>query len=179
MRRFYLHRRPRELRIQGTYRAIYRASMKGKGTTLRRLAAQQHVTTQTMRKYVKTIQRRLRWKDTRILQLDGKLFYLDLAAREAEIRKQVVPTRNHVELHAYINYSGQNGRNRIDLDIVVIVPKHQQAILAAVEEIRGLVEHRFSSKRLGSMLKFGTSSVTLESRSHFLYRHGQGEWHAF
>jgi len=176
---FYIHIRRRELRIQRTYRAIYRASLKGKGVTLRRLAAQQHVTIQTMRKYVKTIQRRLRRKDARVQLLDGKFFYLHLPTREAEVRRSVVPTRNDVELHSYINYSGENGRNRIDLDVVVIVLKNQQAILAAVEEIRGLVEHRFNSKKLASMLKYGTSPVTLQSRNHFLYRHGQGEWHAF
>lgn len=89
-----------------------------------------------------------------------------------------MPTRNDVELHAYLNYSN-NGRNDIDIDIVRVVVNNRQAILAAVEEIRALVEHRFNSKKLASMLKYGTSPVTPQSRNHFLYRHGQGEWHEF
>ena len=170
----------KERRIQRVYRGIYRATIKGKGVTLRQLAARQHVTSQTIRKDIKNIQRRLRkHKHIRIETLDGKLYYINLEAKEAEIRRQALPTRAHTELHAYLNYSGDNGRNAIDIDIVKIVINNQQAIMAAVEEIKQMVRRRFNSEKLAYMLKYGRCPVTPQSRNRFLYRHGQGGWHEF
>jgi hypothetical protein len=135
------------------------------------------VTPQTIRKDIKSIQRRLR-KRIRIRVLDGRLFYVNLP-KEAEPQRGAVPTPALTEVHAYLNYSGENGRNAVDIDIVKLVPSNQQAIVAAVEEIRDLVAHRFNSKKLANMMKYGTSPATPESSNHRLYRHGQGEWHEF
>jgi hypothetical protein len=180
-----LHRRSkrlsrRERRIRRVYETIYKGTVKGKAVSVRQLAARQHVTSQTIRKDIKTIQRRLRkQKHIRIEILDGKLFYVNLDRKESEFRRQVVPTPAHAELHAYLNYSGDNGRNAIDLDIVKVVPNNQPAIMTAVEEIKQMVKRRFNSARLANMLKYGRSPVTPQSRNHFLYRHGHGEWHEF
>src|SRR5208282_3311838 len=132
----------RERRIRRVYETIYKATVKGKAVSVRQLAARQHVTPETIRRYVKTIQLRLRkQKHIRIEILDSKLFYVNLDRKEMELRTQVIPTRADAELHAYLNYSGDDGRNAIDLDIVKVVPNNQQAIMTAVEEIRQMVSH--------------------------------------
>lgn len=170
----------KQLRIRAVYEAIYRNTAKGKGVSILQLAAQQHVTPATIRKYIENIRKLLRKnKNIRIETLDGKLYYVNLDIKEAAVRRHTVPTHGDAELHAYLNYSGIDARNKIDIDIVKVVPNSQQAIMTAVEEIRKLVERRFNSTKLASMLKYGRSPITPQSSNHFLYRHGLGEWFEF
>jgi DNA-binding transcriptional MocR family regulator len=170
---------PREKRLKREGEHIQHESRKGKGVTLKQLAARYHVSISTVRRDIKTLQRRLRRKHIRIRLVDRRLFYIKLEKEQAKVQRLVIPKATQTEVHAYLNYSAENGRNAIDIDIVKVVPNNQQAILAAVEGIRDLVAHRFNSTKLGNMMKYGTSPATPQSSNHCLYRHGQGEWREF
>jgi len=169
----------RERRLKREIKHIRHEDAKGKGVTLKQLAARHHVSISTVRRDIETIRKRLRRKHVRIRSVDRRLFYIKLETPRTKAQQQVIPKSTQTEVHAYLNYSAENGRNAIDIDIVKVVPNNQQAIVAAVEEIRELVKHRFKSTKLANMMKYGTSLATPQSSNHYLYRHGQGEWHEF
>jgi hypothetical protein len=145
-----------------------------KGATLHGLSRLEGLSISRTRYYLALI-RKLREKQGVKVERLGKRFYYVKVA-EPERPKQLRPERGDVELRGYWNYKSPDYESRnLNIDSVAVVPNNPNAILAAKARIQELVRHKLGA-RIASMLHFGISEAQPESRNHFLYRRGGGEW---
>lgn len=166
------HRFTRRQRAYRIYSRIY--DERRKGISIKQIARRERISTSRVYYYVRLIRRLQRKQGVKIERL-GKKFYYVPPELPPERPGQLVPQRGDVELRGYWNYTSPDYESRnLNIDCVVVVPNTPIAIIAARERIKQLVSYGFGGK-VASMLHFGVSEVTPESRNHFYYRRGEGD----
>jgi hypothetical protein len=162
-------------RAQRIYVALYTAAQKQQGLTVTELARRERISKARVRYYLRLIRRVQRKQSVKIERLGNKFYYVP-PQPPPERPRQLIPQRGDAELRGYWNYaSPKYSSGNLNVDCVEVVPNIPNAILAGKARIEAPVRHRLGEK-VASMLHYGVWPATPESRNHFLYRRGGGEW---